>query len=107
MDKDKFIIEIEKLIKAEDSFSKTNESLGDIFGADSIAENKFLNYFYDMRNVAIEYLSKLVGDTGEWILWYMDEVRNSNKPLEVSIGNKEYVCETVEDLYNIIKDYNE
>lgn len=107
MTKAEFEAEVVKITAVIEEFEEDNEKIGDLFGRDAIAENVFLTHIYTAIDLSIDYLAKLVGDTGEWLIWYFYECSAGKKPMSASIDGVKKPSRTASDLWDIIKAHAE
>lgn len=110
MRKEQFVNEINAITKLMGEFSEDNNSFGELFGTDSIAENVFCEHFYDAINMAIDSLSirardiGVSNDHGSWCSWYIYEgVHSSSDGAIVVVNDEEFLCDSPEVLWKIIK----
>ena len=103
MTKTRFKREIQSIRAIVRDFEDANEKIVHLFGRDAKAENVFLEQVYEAVTKAIEYLSELSNDQGEWIHWFAFECDFGRKHMEAVIDGKNIKCRNSADLWEIIQ----
>jgi hypothetical protein len=63
-----------------------------------------IDYSYDLECAYISLVSKLAGDTGDWISWYVDENDFGRKKYEAGYDGKMKQIKSTRDLLNLIEE---
>lgn len=98
MTKEQFIKLMEAIKDRYYKIEQIYDSIASVFGSvgDSFIEDTVMNDIIDV-------IAEIVGDTNEWIWWYIEKEWGKKEDLKVfDADNNEIPSETLEDLWELI-----
>ncbi len=102
--KERFIRELNELIKLEKELEKSFDILNPIFGS-NVIDGTLFDSAYRLASAAFENLGRVHGDNDDWVSWWVFE--NQCKQASCTVAGKKRIVRNAGDLYDVIKAHNE
>ena len=101
MNKEEFVTYVNKI---EAQHKKQNELLNQLTDLFGNFDGTLSEALFHSNELARDLIKKVVGDTEDWLDWYIFETEFSKVPLRVLAGDREFLIDSPESLFDLIKE---